>query len=68
MWYDGDKIAADRPHQKAKAGLGVQLQLTKKESFFTDWASPQTPRLEIAQIAEVGDSVYSVGFPQIHGH
>jgi hypothetical protein len=62
VWYDGDKIAPDRPHQKAKAGLGVQLQLTKKESFFTDWASPQTPRLEIARTAEAGDKVYSVLF------
>lgn len=62
VWYDGDKIAPDRPHQKANAGLGVQLQLTKKESFFAEWASPQTPRLEIARTVEAGDKVYSVLF------
>jgi len=62
VWYDGDKIAPDRPHQKAKAGLGVQLQLTAQESFFTDWASPQTPRLEIVHTASAGDRVFSVLF------
>ena len=62
VWYDGNKIVPDRPHQKAEAGFGAQLQLTKKESFFTNWASPQTPQLEIARTAEVGDRVYSVLF------
>ena len=62
VWYDGDKVAPDRPFQKAKAGFGVQLQLTKKLSFFTEWYSPETPRFELARTAQVGDKVYSALF------
>ncbi len=60
VWYDGDKEAPDRPHQKAKKGFGVQLLLTKDETFFKAWESPAPPKLEIAKTAMGGDSVYSV--------
>ena len=60
VWYDGNKVAPDRPYQKAKDGLGVQLQLTKDAAFFTDWALPQPPNLAIARTAQIGDRVYSV--------
>jgi hypothetical protein len=60
VWYDGDKIAPDRSHQKAKDGLGVQLQLTNDASFFDDWALPHPPNLKITHIAQVGDTIYSV--------
>lgn len=60
VWYDGDKEAPDRPHQKAKKGFGVQLLLTKDETFFKAWESPTPPKLEVARTAVGGDSVYSV--------
>lgn len=60
VWYDGDKKAPDRPHQKAKKGFGVQLLLTKDEAFFKAWESPTPPKLEVAKTAMAGDSVYSV--------
>ncbi len=60
VWYDGDKEAPDRPHQKAKKGFGVQLLLTKDETFFKAWELPTPPKLEVAKTAEGGDSVYSV--------
>jgi hypothetical protein len=59
-WYDGDKIAPDRPNQKAKGGFGAQLQLTNDPSFFTKWATPETPNLVMARFAAIGDRVYSV--------
>ena len=62
VWYESGKEVPDRPYQKAKGGFGVQLQLTKNASFFTDWALPQTPKLEIAKTARAGDKVYSVLF------
>lgn len=60
VWYDGDKVAPDRPHQKAKQGFGVQLLLTKNESFFTEWLSPTPPKLEVSSTATAGETVYSV--------
>ena len=60
VWYDGDKEAPDRPHQKAKQGFGVQLLLTKNESFFTEWLSPTPPKLEVTSTATAGETVYSV--------
>jgi len=60
VWYDGNKVAPDRPHQKAKDGLGVQLQLTKNAAFFSDWALPPPPSLQIVRTAQAGDRVYSV--------
>ena len=62
VWYDGNKILPDRPYQKAKEGLGVQLQLTKNLAFFTDWALPKTPHFEIDRTAQAGDKVYSALF------
>jgi hypothetical protein len=60
VWHDGDKIAPERPFQKAASGFGAQFFLTGDKSIFTTWyTSPDAPHFSFNIVAKTGDVYYT---------